>query len=398
MNVQFTCRMLPIRSLASGTMLSVPIYHFVGDPTGKKVYIQANIHGPEIAGIGAAYELIPLLRQQPGINGSITVIPCINPVGLNYKINDAQVGYADSNEYTVGNFNRIYQLLVTNREDEDADKEADPNAVPKVVLEDFVAAHMAADIATIETDFKQALMDTLANLKAKKGENGLRFGLHLAILIQEMMQDADYVIDLHTGDRATYYGYTFDVCLDAYKYFHLPYVIELADESEGVFDEIFLLPWIRLQKAFAKAGREIPWHELDKEAFTPEFGSLDTLDKFSAEEDARRIINYLRHKKVLPGEPEPPLTTVAKCQHKHLDKYYAPVGGVLYWHKQPGDHVAKGEQFATLLQLGNAENMGNSIQIPISANVEGVLVTCNRSQVLHQGLSICSIMSHLENV
>src|SRR5688500_16408762 len=112
MAITFTREDLPIRRLASGSLQTTPIFRFTGDTPGKKVYIQANIHGPEIAGIGAAYDLIGLLREEKQLRGSITIVPSINPVGLDTKIGGYQVGYADPNESVVGNFNRIYQMLV----------------------------------------------------------------------------------------------------------------------------------------------------------------------------------------------------------------------------------------------------------------------------------------------
>ena len=149
--MEFTYSKILMRTLASGNELNMPVFRFTGDP-GKKIHIQANIHGPEVAGVAALYRLIPLLRQEKTIHGEITIVPSINPVGFDQKYNGLQVGYADPNEYVVGNFNRTYQMLIKNKP---ADGEApDPDAPKKVVLEDFVAAHLKSDAATIQKDFK----------------------------------------------------------------------------------------------------------------------------------------------------------------------------------------------------------------------------------------------------
>jgi uncharacterized protein len=387
---------LPVRTLASGNVLHIPVYRFKGGP-GKKVYIQANIHGPEVAGIPAAYRLVELLKEQEIIHGSVTVVPSINPVALDLKVNGLSVGYADPNEYTVGNFNRIYQMLVKNKPAEETPP--DPTLPQKVVLEDFVSAHLASDPAVIVADFKAELMKALSDLKAKKGRTGLRFGLQLALTVQEMAQDADLIVDLHTDARAIYYGYSFEQTIPSFHIFDIPYLILVSpDDFDGVFDEAFLIPWVKLQRAFKKAGRELEWQDLDQEAITLELGSAETIDRARVEEDAQRMLNYLRHKGVLPGTVRPPTQPLYRCEFTDRDNYYAPAGGLLYWHKQPGDAVETGDTVATILQLAAASPQGQTSELAVKASEPGVLINISRSQVVHQGIQIFSILTHLKKV
>lgn len=210
---------------------------------------------------------------------------------------------------------------------------------------------------------------------------------------------SDYVIDLHTGGKAIYYGYTFEGCLSSTPYWGLPYIIKLADEFEGAFDEAFLLLWIKLQKAFKKAGRDIPFHEFDKEAFTPELGSADMLDRNAMKTNAERIVNYLRYKGVLEGEAQPAQGPFYKCQHKHYAHYYAPGGGFLLWNKKPGDMLAAGDVLATILRPYNEQAEGkDETEVPIIATDAGLLNDCTITQTVHEGLEIANVMTKLEEM
>lgn len=380
---------IPIRKLASGADLTIPVFRFEGEGD-KKVYIQANIHGPEIAGIGAAYDLIRFLNEQETINGTITIVPSVNPVGLNSKINGAQVGYADLNETVVGNFNRIYQLLVTNETSSD-----DPDSPQKISLPEFVEQHKNSDNETIQAAFVEALGAAIDDRWEKLGRNGLRHGLKLALTIQQLSYDANYLIDLHTASRAIYHLYTFPECQSAAALFDLHYLILLDDSFNGVLDEAFLQPWLQLAAVFKAAGRDIDFASLDREAYTPEFGDGDTLDAEAMQQDARRIINYLREKGILVGEGMKHSGDYLASHHKHYDRYYAPTGGLLLWHKNPGDRIEAGDLLVTVVQSYELQTTSDA-KTPVYASKDGILINKTSTQVVHEGMGLCSIMTELQ--
>ncbi|NWF69086.1 MAG: succinylglutamate desuccinylase/aspartoacylase family protein [Chloroflexi bacterium] len=390
MTIQFEHDSLLLRTLASGAQLRVPVFRFTGG-AGKNVYIQANIHGPEIAGIGAAHRLIDLLRAEPALHGSITIVPSINPVGLDAKINGMQVGYADLNETVVGNFNRVYQLLVTEKTPTDAED------IQRVGLEDFAAAHKNDDVPTITREFHGALKRALADVRAKKGREGLRFGVKLALTVQELCADADYLIDLHTAGIAQYHIFAFDEVLPSVPYFGIAPIIVLPDDFAGVLDEAFLLPWVRLRKALQKVGRDLPFSAFEREAFTLELGSADKIDARRMDEDARRILNYLRHKGVLEGAATPYTARYYKAQQSNYARYNAPTGGLILWHKRPGDHVKTGEALCTILCAYNRAT-ALPTEVPVLAVADGVVNNLVESQVVHEGMALCSVMTRIEDV
>ncbi len=379
MAIQITRENIPIRMLASGGQLHIGVHRFIGDQPGKNVYIQANIHSPEIAGIGANYDLLKILRQQETIRGTITVIPSVNPVGLDTKFGGYQVGYADPNEVTVGNFNRIYQMLVQ-------EKSTSPE---KVSLTDFVAAHRESEMETIVREFKSALRQALRSQREAREKYGLRFGLKLAYTIQAMALEADYLIDLHTASIAQYHNFTFEECLSSARYFGIQHIIQLDESFSGVLDEAFLQPYLRLQKAFANAGRNIPFADFEKEAYTLELGSADRINTSDMRVDAARLVNYLRYKGVLVGEPVAPQGDFYLCPPNDYKRYHAPVGGLILWHKQVGEEVKAGEVMATILQAYH------ELEVPIVAHEDGIMNNLFESQVVHEGMIVASVITNL---
>ncbi len=392
MTIQITREDIQIRVLASGAKLSFPVFRFLGEP-GPRIYIQANIHGPEIAGIGAIHELMRILRQQAVLHGSLTIVPSVNPVALDTKINGKQVGYADLNETEVGNFNRIYQMLVT---DTQPDHSRSPH---KVALDSFVQQHLGSDIETIKRAFRAELKAALDRLAEHRAVLGPNHGQKLAMHIQRMAYDADTVIDLHTAGDATYHLYTFAECTNAAVFFDLRHMLLLDDSFSGVLDESFLQPWLRLRKAFAGAGREIPFEEFQLEAFTPELASADTLERESMQVDAGRIVNYLRYRGVMDGEAVVPDGAFYACAHDDYARYRAPTGGLLLWEKHPGDPVKAGDTLVTILRTYTEQSDETAdSELAVNAVSDGIMLTRASSRVVHEGMPLCSVMTHVNRV
>jgi predicted deacylase len=372
----------------------VPVYHFQGD-AGRNVYVQAGMHGPEIQGIAVAYRLVEYLKAERTLHGSVTVVPAVNPAALDLKMNGLQVGYTDPNEHVVGNFNRVFPLLTTKH----APLDPDPVDPLKVDLSTFVASHRDSSVESIEAAFKAALLAAVASIRAKTDRTGVRFGLHLALTIQEMTTQADTVIDLHTDARAIYYGYSAVENIDGFRALGVPHCILLDPNTfDGCFDEQFIVPWIELHGALSEAGREMPFADLRKEAFTLEVGNADEVDRDRADEDAKRILNYLRLRGVLEGKAQNVAMPVDCCLQKHRDNYYADLGGLVFWHKRPGDKLQAGDVVATILAPATSNAEGKAVEYPILAKEPGLLINVARSQVAYQGIQIFSVLTHLQTM
>jgi len=69
---------------------------------GPSVFIGANVHGDELTGIASIWRLVDLLKGK-NISGTITVMPSMNPDGLNYNIRGMPEAGVDLNRMYPGN-------------------------------------------------------------------------------------------------------------------------------------------------------------------------------------------------------------------------------------------------------------------------------------------------------
>lgn len=377
---------LHIRELASGGRLTIPVFRAGQADARPQVYVQANIHGPEIAGIGAAHFLLDALADLPQLNGHVVVVPSVNPVGLNSKINGMQVGYADLNETQVGNFNRIYHRLYVETAQGDESWQVDLGAL---------AAGLAdAPVPQLREALRAGLRAAVASRRGPSPDYGLSHGQRLAALIQTMAVEADILLDLHTAGRAAHHLFTFAACAEAAPMLGLPFTILLDDSFSGVLDEAFLQPWLRLVALLNERGRAVRLADFGLEAYTLELGSADTLSRAAARQDAERVLNFLRWRGVVPGEARAYPGDYIACEHDDYRRYRATAGGLLLWHKSPGDAVRAGETLATILRPYARGLPGEALEVPILAHSDGVMINHVESHVVHEGMGVCSVMTN----
>src|SRR5262249_31104207 len=115
------------------------------------------------------------------------------------------------------------------------------------------------------------------------------------------------------------------------------------------------------------------------------------------DEDAERILNYLRHKGVLDGHAEPIEMSYYKCLQRNYARYNAPTGGLVLWHKHPGERVRAGDTLCTILC---AYNRGTDLptEVPITVVEDGIVNNLIESQVVHEGMALCSVMTRIEDL
>ena len=105
--MKYTIKHQPIQTLVSGDTLHITSYAFIGGP-GPKIYLQANLHGPEILGSMILLKLIDHLKTLDSIKGSIIIVPQANPIATMAQVYGHQVGRW--NQQTGNNWNRIFQM------------------------------------------------------------------------------------------------------------------------------------------------------------------------------------------------------------------------------------------------------------------------------------------------
>jgi len=132
---------IPLFQLASGDILSLQVYKFIGAKPGKKVYIQSNLHGAEIVGNAVIYQLIDFFMtlNNTQILGEIWLVPVCNPLAVNQR----------NHNFSTGRFN-IYDGKDWNRIFWDYEKEYDD-------IKEFANSQLGLDIDTIKHNFFQKI-------------------------------------------------------------------------------------------------------------------------------------------------------------------------------------------------------------------------------------------------
>ena len=136
-----TIATIPLFQLASGDVLSLQVYKFIGAKPGKKVYIQSNLHGAEIVGNAVIYQLIDFFMtlNNTQILGEIWLVPVCNPLAVNQR----------THNFSTGRFN-IYDGKDWNRIFWDYEKEYDD-------IKEFANSQLGLDIDTIKHNFFQKI-------------------------------------------------------------------------------------------------------------------------------------------------------------------------------------------------------------------------------------------------
>jgi len=322
-----------VGEMASGAALTVPVYRLKGDPSAPSVYIQANMHGAEVQGNAVIFQLLELLKNTE-INGDITLVPYANPVGCNHKNGEYTLGRFDP--ITGVNWNRMYHF--------DAD-----------IIKPFVRECIGKSNLTIEANFKKLMIKCIED-KLEHNIYGLTTGQRIAYQLQRLAHQADYVLDLHTGPISSKHLYCPEYAIDSAQYFDIPHTLLIPNDFDGALDEATFCPWWSLQEAFAELGIEfsISDEATNKESFTVELGSQEQIDLDVAREDAKSIMNYLQHKKVVSTtEYQPKKMTRYGCYLKDYKAFYSPMGGMVDYLAEFGKPLAAGEPLARILRMDN---------------------------------------------
>ncbi|MFN7413447.1 MAG: succinylglutamate desuccinylase/aspartoacylase family protein [Dolichospermum sp.] len=346
-----TIATVPLFQLASGEFLSLQVYKFIGAKSGKKVYIQSNLHGAEIVGNAVIYQIIDFLTtlNNTQIIGEIWLVPVCNPLAVNQRTHNFSTGRF--NVYDSQNWNRIFW---------DYEKKHDD-------IEEFARSQIGLDIDTIKYNFSQKIQTSFDSLLDKiNAPSSVQLTDKYRYRLQSLYLDADYVIDLHshTGEGIEYLYY-FRNREDSANLFLLNYSI-LFDEYDGdAFDESFIKPWLALEKTLLKlTGQKMIF---DKEAWTLELGTGMQMNADSVSKGVRGIKNYLTQKSILEIQD---LTQSKTISHQtnfrslsQLKKYWSPVGGMILSKAALGTSVNQGDLLYQVLTFNKIGELPTTIHV-----------------------------------
>jgi len=372
-----TITTLPLLQLASGDRLSLQVYQFSGATAGKKVYIQSNLHGSEIAGNAVIYQTIDWLTglDETQLTGEIWLVPVCNPQGVNLRSHYFSAGRF--NPYDGKDWNRIFW----DYEKTDVDIMA------------FAKLHLDADLDTIQHHYRQGIQSGFAKLKERLNTpSSAPMFEQYRVQLQSLCLDADYVIDLHTSaGQGLDYLYYFQGREQGARSFLLPVGLLLDRYDGDAFDEAFIKPWLALENCFAQLGREILF---DIEAYTLELGSAMQLNPSSVASGIRGIKNYLSQKGLVT---DPNLAGLIAADpdtrllpRDSIRKYYAPVGGMIQFRVVLGGWVETGELLYQILSFNKEGQLPTLVDI--CAEQSGLVFDISATQAANQGEYVMEIL------
>ncbi|BAY64020.1 succinylglutamate desuccinylase/aspartoacylase [Calothrix brevissima NIES-22] len=359
-----------LRQMASGDRLSLQVYKFIGAKPGKKVYIQSNLHGAEIAGNAVIHQFIDFLLTINDTNlvGEIWLVPVCNPMGVNER----------SHHFSPGRY-CVYEAKDWNRIFWDYEKEADD-------LVAFTKSQLQLDREVVRLNYLTTIREKFAKILEKiNSPSGLPYTEQFAYKLQSMCIDADYLIDLHSStNQAIDYLYYFRNRQESAKYFLLDYGILLDNYDGDAFDEAFIKPWLALEACFQKLGRNI---QFDIEAWTIELGSGMQMHPDSVAKGILGIKNYLAQKGVLQI-PEFPQANTSNQQmtfstSSKIIKYYAIAGGMIQSRVKVGSKINANDRLYQILSFNKESQLPQTIDI--FAENDGLVYEISTNQAVNQG-------------
>jgi len=364
---------IDLYKLASGDILSLQVYKFVGQQPGKKAYIQANLHGAEIVGNAVIYQLIEFLTALDAsqLRGEIWLVPVCNPLGVNQRSHFFSTGRFNS--YDGKNWNRIFWDYEKESEGLSEFAKSQVNHEPEVIRSNYL------------TKIKQAWQEESKRINQPRSVPISRqYRYHL----QSLCLDADYVIDIHSSsNQAIDYTFGFKERIASAEYLLLEYGI-LMDEYDGnAFDEAFLKPWLALEQELAILGKEI---KFELESWTLELGAGMAMNPNSVKSGVRGIKNYLAYKQVISLSESIERADTTLVSKSKISSYYAPTGGMIQSRLRLKTRIKAGDVIYQILSFNKQRKAPEVINV--CAEKPGIVFDISTNQCVNQGEYVMDIL------
>lgn len=332
----------PLLSPAIGTHRELVSFHFGPADSGQKIYVQSTLHADEtpamLTNVLLKRRLLEL-EAQGALAAEIVLVPVANPVGLGQYMLGHFLGRFDSGSGK--NFNRHFMQFDGLVERAKEVLGADPVANRQMV--------------------RQLLREELEQQKPLTEFESLQ----LALL--KLSFDADVVIDLHCSLEAVMHLYTSESAWSDFeplaRYLGSRASLLATNSGGESFDETHSLLWWQLQQSLP-ADKPVDNGAI---AVTVECRGQRDVSYEVAQQDADAIVDYLKWRKAIRGEPQPmpellaPATPLAGSE-----QFYAPVSGILVHRAEIGDLIRVGDALFDIVDPLTDET------VTITSKTEGV--------------------------
>lgn len=368
---------IPLLQLASGDYLSIRVYKFSGTTSGKKVYIQSNLHGAEIVGNAVIHQLIEFLTalDQELLMGEVWLVPVCNPLATNQRSHQFATGRY--HVYDGKDWNRIYWDFEKVCKD----------------LEEFAKFQINLEPDAIKQNYRQKIKASFEQIQTKIDAPGsVQLTDKFAHKLQSFCVDADYLIDLHSNtDYGMEYLYYFRDREESAGLFLLEHGIMLDDYDGDAFDEAFMKPWLALENTLSKLGKSI---RFEVEAYTLELGTGMAMNPSSVLRGVHGVKNYLVQKGIVKIEDfslgQLTCTNMSTRLSSQVQKYWSPVGGMIQSRATLGSSVKQGDLLYQILSFDKLS------KFPTVKNVysdrAGLVFHISINQSVNEGEFVLAIM------
>jgi len=193
------------------------------------------------------------------------------------------------------------------------------------------------------------------------------------------------VLDLHCDHQAILHFYTWPSRPEETALLVRAIGAELvimAEVSGGnAFDEAHSAPWAALRCRF---GDRFLIPPVPFAATLKYRGKMDVADAMAAQ-DAARLMDYLRAVGAVTGQPAPAHPDAPRRPLAGAITAHAPQGGIVVWHRQPGNVVTTGEVLADVIDPVSRASL------PVTAPVDGLLYRTELWRSCLRGQGLCDV-------
>jgi uncharacterized protein len=322
---------IELQSGAPGVRHQLRVLRFGHADGSPKATIQAALHADEVPAMLVAHALrqrLARLEAADALLGEVALVPYANPPGLAQHLLGQHQGRFDLRDGL--NFNRHYADLTT-------------------AVASAVGALLGADAEHNTALIRHALRDAAMSLNAQQPAQDLKNRLLQTAI------DSDIVLDLHCDGEAAMHLYALThheaQARELGALLGAQAVLLATESGDSPFDEACSQPWLNLRGKYPDKAIPLACFSTTIELR----GEADTSHAL-AERDADAIIEFLRRRGVVAGEPAP--LPAALCEPTPLagsEPITAPHAGIVVFHHAPGAWVEAGSVIADLVDVDSGE-------------------------------------------